>query len=92
MTPAFATGIREEHKARRGLSGRAGSAHLAAGWFAKAKLAGAVLEPFCKTYGASVWKVNLTRAQQLDLQITPGGESPLSIDSMEAAQIIYLFP
>jgi Pentapeptide repeats (8 copies) len=65
-------------------------ANLSRTKLAKAKLAGAVLEPFCKTYGAFVWKVNLTRAQQLYLQITPGGESPLSIDCMEAAQIIYL--
>jgi hypothetical protein len=69
-----------------------------------AKLGGSVLErsllletdlrdadlTACKTYGASVWKVKLEGAKQLDLQITPESETPLSIDSMDAAQIMYL--
>ena len=44
----------------------------------------------CRIYGISVWGVQLERAKQKGLVITPPGEPAITLDDLEVAQIIYL--
>ena len=52
--------------------------------FAGADLTGA------HVYGASVWDVNLERAQQNDLVVTEPGDTTVTADNLEMAQFLHL--
>ena len=45
----------------------------------------------CGVYGASVWDVVLDhRTEESNLTVTPGDASPITVDSLELAQFVYL--
>jgi len=44
----------------------------------------------CQIYGISAWDVQLERAIQLDLIITPTTVPAITVDNLEVAQFIYL--
>jgi hypothetical protein len=44
----------------------------------------------CTIYGISVWDVQLERAKQNNLIITPPNEPTITVDDLEVAQFIYL--
>src|SRR5262245_45839629 len=44
----------------------------------------------CKICGISAWSINLTRARQADLVITPADEPVITVDNLDVAQFIYL--
>lgn len=44
----------------------------------------------CRVFGLNAWRLDLTGAEQRDLVITTGDESPVSVDDLEVAQFIYL--
>ena len=44
----------------------------------------------CRIYGISAWNVNLVKARQENLVITPEYEATITVDSLEVAQFIYL--
>jgi hypothetical protein len=45
----------------------------------------------CRVFGISAWGLTgLEEAEQSDLVITPEGETPVRVDSLEVAQFIYL--
>jgi hypothetical protein len=44
----------------------------------------------CSIFGASVWKVDLTDALQINLVITDEDEPTITVDDLEVAQFIYL--
>jgi hypothetical protein len=44
----------------------------------------------CNIYGISAWELKLKDAKQIDLVITPEGESAITVDNLEVAQFIYL--
>jgi uncharacterized protein YjbI with pentapeptide repeats len=53
--------------------------------FSGAKLIG------CRVFGTSAWNLNLEGTQQTDLILTRESESPVTVDNIEVAQLIYLF-
>ncbi|SRR5579885_601287 len=44
----------------------------------------------CCVYGISAWGLNLERAKQLNLIITPPDEPAIAMDNLEVAQFVYL--
>lgn len=64
-------------------------AYLSRALFIETNLSGANLTN-CFVYGLSVWKVDLQRAKQESLIITPLYESTITVDNLEVAQFIYL--
>jgi uncharacterized protein YjbI with pentapeptide repeats len=44
----------------------------------------------CSIYGISAWDVNLDRASQSDLIISPRGQPIITVDNLRVAQFIYL--
>lgn len=52
--------------------------------FNKADLTG------CRIYGVSAWDLKLQETIQLDLIITPLGDSNITVDNLEVAQFVYL--
>jgi uncharacterized protein YjbI with pentapeptide repeats len=44
----------------------------------------------CRVYGVSAWNVNLNRAIQSNLVISPRKEPAITVDQLEVAQFIYL--
>jgi hypothetical protein len=50
---------------------------------------GAVLTG-CRVYGISAWDLELARAEQRNLIITPHGVAEITVDNLEVAQFIYL--
>lgn len=44
----------------------------------------------CRVYGVSVWDVELDKAVQRDLVITPPDQPVIEVDNLEVAQFIYL--
>ena len=44
----------------------------------------------CSIYGINVWNIQLDRATQRDLIITPADEPVITVDNLEIAQFIYL--
>jgi hypothetical protein len=52
-------------------------------------LSGAVLTG-CRIYGISAWDLELERAEQKNLIITPPGVAEITVDNLEVAQFIYL--
>lgn len=44
----------------------------------------------CSVFGSSVWRVNLSKAKQQDITITPRGDPVITVDSLDVAQFIYL--
>jgi hypothetical protein len=44
----------------------------------------------CSIYGISAWDVKLDGAVQKDLNISPYGHSPITVDNLKVAQFIYL--
>jgi hypothetical protein len=44
----------------------------------------------CSIYGISAWNVRLDGALQRDLIITPADEPPVTVDDLEAAQLVHL--
>jgi uncharacterized protein YjbI with pentapeptide repeats len=44
----------------------------------------------CRVFGIAAWDVDLEGAQQDQLVVTRGGESTITVDSLEIAQFIYL--
>lgn len=44
----------------------------------------------CSIYGISVWNVDLEGAKQRGLNISPLGETEITVDDLEVAQFIYL--
>lgn len=53
------------------------------------KIDGATLSG-CRVYGVSVWDVELDKAVQRDLVITPPNQPVIEVDNLEVAQFIYL--
>lgn len=43
-----------------------------------------------RVFGVSAWKLNLAKAAQQDLVITPSEEPAITVDNLELAQFIYL--
>jgi uncharacterized protein YjbI with pentapeptide repeats len=44
----------------------------------------------CRIYGISAWDVQLDRAEQLNLTITPHDQPTITVDNLKIAQFIYL--
>lgn len=44
----------------------------------------------CYIYGISAWDLDLQAAEVRDLNISPHGEHPITVDNLEVAQFIYL--
>jgi len=44
----------------------------------------------CKIYGVAAWDVQLNRAKQLNLTITPIDQPSITVDNLKIAQFIYL--
>jgi len=57
---------------------------LVASNFQNANLSG------CRIHGAFTWNVKLQDARQLDIVVTPPGESVVTVDGLEAAQSVSL--
>jgi hypothetical protein len=55
----------------------------------RTNLANATLKD-CSIYGISAWDVQLDGAEQVNLTITPYGESSITVDNLKIAQFIYL--
>jgi hypothetical protein len=87
--------LTEANLSRAGLSGanlgmaNLRGAKLNAATLVDVNLDGANLTA-CHVYGTSAWNVRLEGAIQSNLVITPQGESPIQVDNLEVAQLIYL--
>ena len=59
------------------------SAHLVETCFRGSRLEG------CCVYGIAAWRLDTAQATQLDLVVTPRGESTLTVDDIEVAQFVH---
>jgi uncharacterized protein YjbI with pentapeptide repeats len=64
-------------------------AYLYSAMLVRTNLEGADLTS-CSVHGISVWDVNLEKAVQLNLVITPKDEPVIQVDNLEVAQFVYL--
>jgi hypothetical protein len=81
----MAAALRQAKLCEANLSG----ADLQSASLLEADLTGADLTG-CNIYGVSAWGLNLEKAKQHNLVITPRNEPAITIDNIEVAQFIYL--
>jgi hypothetical protein len=65
------------------------AANLTSAHLVETSFRGSRLERCC-VYGIAAWRLDVAEATQLDLVLTPGGESAITVDDIEVAQFLHL--